>query len=212
VTDDAEEPKRKTIPAHVRLQVLMEAGYKCGNPGCRNILTLQLHHIQWVKDDGGNEPENLLPLCGYCHDQHTYGHIPAEAIRHGKGMILALNHAFDRGSTDLLLLLRKTDGETIWYSGDALLRFAGLIAANLVEFETKKLYGQTPTTSGHFGSVPTVFRGSSYELGMVVELMLTERGRMVVDAWRAGDEQRFYDALKPSGGNAKRSSEKPLTK
>src|SRR5947209_2578255 len=99
------DTRRRSIPQLVRQQVLMEAGYKCGNPACRNILTLELHHILWVKDDGGDEPSNLLALCGYCHDQHTHGHIPHAAIRHWKGMLLALNHAFDLASMDLLLYL-----------------------------------------------------------------------------------------------------------
>jgi hypothetical protein len=45
---------RATVPAATRTAVLMESGYKCGNPACRNILTLGLHHIVWVRDGGGN--------------------------------------------------------------------------------------------------------------------------------------------------------------
>lgn len=189
------KPKRKTILPTIRQAVLMEAGYKCGNPVCRNILTLQIHHILWVKDNGGNSPENLLALCGHCHDQHTNGFIPNEAIRHWKGMLLALNHAFDRGSMELLLLLWKTKGKVIWYSGDALLRFASLIASNLVLFETKILYGQTPTTSGQFGSVPAIFHGTTYEMGMVVELKLSEKGALLVDAWLSGNEDKYRQIL-----------------
>src|SRR5690242_13197636 len=89
---------RKKLPSVTRQQVLMEAGYKCGNPTCRHILTLELHHMVWVKDGGGNEPSNLLALCPNCHALHTNGHIPETAIRHWKGMLVALNHAFDRKS------------------------------------------------------------------------------------------------------------------
>jgi hypothetical protein len=99
--------RRKDIPATVRQQVLMEAGFKCGNPACRNVITLDIHHIVHVSEDGGNEPLNLLALCPYHHAMYHAGHIPIEAIRHWKGMLLALNSAFDVRGMDLLLFLHK---------------------------------------------------------------------------------------------------------
>jgi hypothetical protein len=188
--------KRKTIPPSVRHQVIMEAGFKCGNPACRNIITLQLHHIHWVKEDGGNVPENLLPLCGYCHDQHTHGHITPDAIRLWKGLLLALNQAFDRAGMDLLLYLWETREQEIWYTGDGLLRFSGLIAAGLVEFATKKLYGQTPTNVGQWGDMPMLIHGSSYETGMVVEVRLSQKGKLLVEAWRGGDEEKYREIIR----------------
>ena len=66
---------RKSISPSVREIVLIEAGHKCANPTCRHILTLELHHIVWVKDQGGDDPDNLLALCPNCHSLHTQGHI-----------------------------------------------------------------------------------------------------------------------------------------
>ena len=63
---------RAKIPDHNRTLVLLEAGYKCANPVCRHILTLELHHIVWVKDGGTNNPENLLILT---HKSHRYIHV-----------------------------------------------------------------------------------------------------------------------------------------
>jgi hypothetical protein len=54
------EADRKKIPMAVQHGLLMEAGYKCGNPTCRNVITLELHHIEYVSEGGGDEPENLL--------------------------------------------------------------------------------------------------------------------------------------------------------
>ena len=125
--------KRKNPTPLIRDEVLREAGYKCANPTCRNILTLELHHIEWVKDGGDSSANNLIALCGHCHDMHTNGHIPPTAIRHWKGMLHALNHAFNRESTDLLLYLAHPGMENVWYTGDGFLRFAGLVAAGLVE-------------------------------------------------------------------------------
>ncbi len=36
---------RTKVSAAAREEVLCEAGYMCGNPRCRHIFTLALHHI-----------------------------------------------------------------------------------------------------------------------------------------------------------------------
>ena len=38
-------PRRRAVPVHVAKQVHHEAGYKCGNPVCRTIITLDVHHL-----------------------------------------------------------------------------------------------------------------------------------------------------------------------
>jgi len=155
----------------------MEAGYKCGNPACRHILTLELHHIVWVRDGGGNQPSNLLALCPNCHSLHTAGHLPVEAIRHWKGMLVALNEAFGVRATDLLLFLHCTADKALWYSADGVLQFAGLIASGLVE-----LTDETVAT-------PWQITQSSHRVA------LSQRGKLLVEAWRAGDEERYRNAL-----------------
>src|SRR5688572_22739544 len=87
----ATKPKRKAIPTAVRQQVLLEAGYMCANPRCRYIITLELHHMEWVKDGGENAADNLLALCRNCHGLHTVGEIPIEAIGVWKEMLATLN-------------------------------------------------------------------------------------------------------------------------
>jgi hypothetical protein len=173
--------KRKTIPSPMRDEVLREAGYKCANPTCRNILTLQLHHMVWVKEGGENSALNLIALCGHCHDMHTQGHIPASAISYWKGMLHALNHAFSKESMDLLLYLyKRADSIPHWYSADGVLRFAGLYAAGLVQFGP-----QAVSNIISMGSGPS----SSHQV------VLSEKGRMLVEAWMAGDEKKYRAAL-----------------
>jgi len=181
--------KRHSISPMIRDEVLREAGYKCANPTCRNILTLQLHHMVWVKDGGKNEANNLLALCGHCHDLHTQGHIPASAISHWKGILHALNHAFSKESMDLLLFLAKPSFENIWYTGDGVLRFAGLIAAGLVEiaesqFSVGVRYGNNSAPT----SPPTT----------ALRLRLSAKGRVLVESWLAGDEEAYVRALSQS--------------
>jgi hypothetical protein len=141
--------------------------------------------MHWVKDGGGNQATNLIALCGHCHDLHSQGHIPASAIQHWKGLLHALNHAFNKESMDLLLYLTRPGIEGVWYTGDGFLRFAGLVAARLVEiaesqFSVGVRYGNsTPTTP------PTT----------AVRVRLSEKGRLVVDSWLKGDESQYKAAL-----------------
>jgi HNH endonuclease len=170
---------RGRVSPSVRDEVLREAGYKCANPTCRNILTLQLHHIVWVKEGGGNTALNLLALCGHCHDMHTHGHIPASAIRYWKGMLHALNHALSKESLDLLLFLHKRGTSLHWYSADGVLRFAALFAAGLIQF------GQQVALNAIIRSAPT----SSHQV------VLSDKGVRLVEAWLAGDETKYKAAL-----------------
>ncbi len=167
---------RKGPSQRVKQQVLMEAGYMCANPRCRVILTLEIHHMIWVKDGGGNDPSNLIALCGNCHGLHTKGEIPAEAIRHWKGMLLALNHAFDRKGMDLLLFLHKAGPNSmLYFSADGVLEFAGLFAAGLVQFGSQQRDN---------------IRGTSRH-----EVFLNHKGTAIVEAWLEGSEGKFKELL-----------------
>jgi hypothetical protein len=154
----------------------MEAAYRCGNPRCGHVLTLQVHHIEWVEDGGGNEPSNLLPLCPNCHASHTAGHIPQEAVRHWKAMVVALNHSFDRESMDLLLLLNDGDWNKMPITTDGVLRFAGLLRARLVQRRGHIVGGKMV---GGVISTPYCW------------LELTERGKLLIVAWLEGDEEKY---------------------
>jgi len=176
---------RKHIAPSTRDEVLRESGYMCGNPTCRHVLTLELHHMVWIKDDGGNDPTNLIALCPNCHSLHTAGHIPSSAIRHWKGILHALNHAFSRESMDLLLFLNSKDAQKMWLSGDGVLKFSGLIAAGLVKFEQQAWMNTI--------SIPGPAPSSSHKL------KLTEKGEALIAAWLAGDEDSYRKVLEEGG-------------
>lgn len=171
---------RTSIPDSTRALVLLEAGYKCANPTCRHILTLELHHIVWVKEGGGNEPSNLLSLCPNCHSLHTHGHIPAQAIHTWKSLLLALNSS-NHGTADLLLVLVADEARTrepvtekrfnlpYRFTGDGLPALAGLLTSGIIEI------------SKHFSGV-NAWGSSMFSF----EVQLTEKGRTLVAAWQAG--------------------------
>jgi hypothetical protein len=58
--------QRRDIPASTRQKVIAKYKGCCAACG-EESSTLELDHITAVADGGGNEPENLQPLCGACH-------------------------------------------------------------------------------------------------------------------------------------------------
>jgi 5-methylcytosine-specific restriction endonuclease McrA len=95
-TTTKKKTARTKIPSDIRQLVLHEAGYHCANPNCRTVLTLDIHHIEYVSQEGSNEPSNLLPLCPNCHALHHSGVISLNSVRTWKMLLLALNEAFDK--------------------------------------------------------------------------------------------------------------------
>jgi len=160
--------RRQNIPIHTKTQVLHEAGYMCANPVCRTVLTLDIHHMEYVSEGGSNSADNLLPLCPNCHALHHSGEIPRESIRTWKMLLLSLNEAFNRKAIDILLALDKLGW--IMMSGDGLLETAPLVASGLV------------TATCH-QEVSAGVRHVSYEL------KFAEKGRLFIDAWKRGDQR-----------------------
>jgi hypothetical protein len=162
---------RRSPPLDVKRLVLHESGYHCGNPVCRCILTLDIHHLVPVSEDGVNVAENLLALCPNCHALHHTGEIPPESLRAWKMLLLAMNEAYDRRSIDLLLALSAVGATFV--SGDGILECAPLIAAGLVARAQYSL-ASTP--------IPAY------------SVSLTDRGHAVVAAWRRGDQEGAVSA------------------
>ena len=184
------EHKRRNITNTTRQIILMEAGYKCANPICRHILTLELHHIVWVKDGGSSDPDNLIALCPNCHSLHTNGSIPTKVIEVWKSLLVSLNNP-NRATVDLLLVLYReeerlaaaepdstTAAPPFRFTGDGLGVLAGLITAGLVEISRR-------------------YSGASYYGGGMpsFEVRLTESGQRLLNAWLSGSPDAIKDAL-----------------
>jgi hypothetical protein len=182
-------PTRKKISPAVKQLVLAEAGHKCANPNCRATITLELHHIEWVKDGGGNVVANLLPLCGYCHGLHTQGHIPRESIETWKYLLESLNNPH-RASADLLLVLYREEQEAqakkaaqqahapFIFTGDSLGFLSGLLTSGLIEISSRAF------NYGH------MLGGHPY-----FEVTLTAKGRALMKAWLDGTRTGSTAAL-----------------
>lgn len=182
--------KRVKVPSTTAHLVLLEAGYRCANPVCRQIITIDVHHIVPVKEGGGNKPDNLLALCPNCHALVHREGVQKRAVEAWKSLIVSLNNP-NRASADILLLLYEeqkrfdSDSKTeehpapqFRFSGDSLGFLAGLITSGLAEISRRFL------GAGMFGASHPTF-----------EVRLTDKGMSLVTAWRAGDPDAIAATL-----------------
>jgi HNH endonuclease len=158
---------RKAVPKATAIQVLTEAGYRCAVPTCRQILAIDIHHMVEVSEGGGNEPENLLPLCPTCHALHHRGTIPSDAIYAWKATIVSLSQAFDTQAIDDLLFLANPDVANNLLVCDGVARFSRLIGAGLARFAVDMRNG--PLIMYHIG--------------------LTDKGAHLIEAWQSGNRE-----------------------
>jgi len=175
--------KRKTLSLHVKTQVLTEAGYRCAIPTCRAILAIDLHHLDQVSDGGGDDAANLIALCPTCHALHHRGTIPKESLYIYKSMIVTLSHAFDFEAIDRLLFLQMCPKDYLVVSGDGLLNFSRLVAADLVQVEMKA--------------------NNAWQI-VTYAVNLSPKGLMFIEAWKNGNRSKIESALNSAlvGANA----------
>jgi hypothetical protein len=166
--------------------VLIEAGFRCAVPTCRNLLILDLHHIVDVSAGGGDDPGNLLALCPTCHAMYTRNHITRDAVRAWKAVVVSLNQAFDRRTIDDLLFLddvTRREPQDFVCSGDGVSRFTQLYAAGLARYE-------------HFHGLRGGLNMDSYRVS------LTPKGHRLLEGWREGSRAIVEEALAmPPNGN-----------
>ena len=167
--------RRKDPLVSVKREVLAEAGYRCGNPACRSIIALDIHHLVEVAEGGTNDPPNLLALCPTCHALYHRGDISRDAVQCWKGIVVDMNHAFDRQAINNLLFLDKQGGRFFGLSGDGVLQFTNLIAAGIALSECSRDSIGTPT--------------------WIFTVKLTKQGQQLVQAWASGDREAVRDAL-----------------
>lgn len=175
-----QKERRKSIPDEVKRQVLIEAGYRCGVPTCRNILAIDLHHMVQVSDDGKDEPANLLALCPTCHALYHRGNFSKEAIYAWKQVLVSLSFAFDHATIDLMLFLHKVKDEAgFLVRPDSLLQFARLIGNDLATIEWQQETVNSVFLSGY-------------------RVLLSAKGQYLIEAWMRGDRNAVAEALSPS--------------
>lgn len=166
--------ERDKLPLKTRIILLTECGYRCANPGCRNILAYDMHHLWEVSAGGGDEPANLIALCPTCHALYHRGTIDAESVYVWKAMLVAITRAFDVEAIDRLLFLEPLEKDFLIVSGDGLLQFARLIAAGLASGCQKS--------------------NNNFQIVMYA-VNISEKGRQMIEAWRQGDRTRLRKVM-----------------
>ncbi|MFI5386605.1 MAG: HNH endonuclease [Fimbriimonadales bacterium] len=177
--------EREKIPIDVRQHVLHLAGYICANPACRQIVTLDMHHMIEVVKGGGPTKENLIALCPNCHALYHRGGstgITHESIRAWHYLLLAINEAYPRHEVDILLALRKLG--QIRVSGDGVLRVASAVASGMIRV--------IPDIDPNFGN-------------FVYDLCLDDKGLAFVDGWIAGDQTKAVGEVVTAEGGGRAS-------
>ena len=56
-----------TSYAKLQRQVLERDGWRC--QVCGSMQSLQVHHLKFRSQSGGDEEQNLITLCAECHEQ-----------------------------------------------------------------------------------------------------------------------------------------------
>ena len=175
VPNPSSKPReRNSLSLRVKTDVLTEADYRCAVPTCRQILALDLHQIWEVNARGEDSLGNLIALCPTCHALYHRGTITKDSIYAYKAMLEELNGAFDKEAIDLLIFLHEMTNRNLVFSSDGILKFARLIASHLVH-----------VTMGA--------RQSDRRVGHMI--WLTDRGRIIIDAWMAGNRDSLRDVL-----------------
>ncbi|MBX2796691.1 MAG: HNH endonuclease [Myxococcales bacterium] len=141
------------------VEVYREAGFRCGNPACGQWIALDHNNVVYVVDDGGDVPENLLPLCPSCYSASIAGRIPARAIQAWKSVLLAQNSPFDLNSLTFLVFLEKL-GEPLDVDSRELIEIHRLVASGAVS--------------------ATKLDTGAYRLELAVP------GHLLLEAWRQG--------------------------
>jgi hypothetical protein len=135
---------------------------------------MDMHHIYEVHEGGSDDLSNLIALCPTCHALYHRKTISADSIYAYKAMLVAISRAFDLDAVDQLLFLCPIPKGHLIVSGDGVLRFARLIAANLATFELK---------------------ANNNDLIVTYAINITEKGRQLIEAWREGDRTRLKQVI-----------------
>jgi hypothetical protein len=138
-----------------------------------------MHHIWEVSEGGGDEASNLIALCPTCHALYHRGKISIESIYAWKAMLIAIGRAFDVQTIDRLLFLDSLDHDFLIVSGDGLLHFDRVLAAGFAIVDQK---------------ANNQFQLVSYSVN------ITEKGKMLIAAWKDGNITQIENALAPFPG------------
>ena len=166
---------RPNIPADLKRRILMEAGYRCAIPTCRDPET-EIVHIDPYSKVKEHRYENLIALCPTCHSRFDKKRIPRKAMVAYKKKLIFLNDVYSRFELDVLDYLKTNKRAVI--PGELLIK--RLFDEKLVQREEEIM-------------IHGFFNGDTV-LG-VFSVVLTDKGKQLLDDWGKIDDSLTYDGI-----------------
>jgi hypothetical protein len=153
-----------------------------------------MHHIVQLSDEGPDTLPNLIALCPTCHALYHRGTIREESIRVWKAILVSLGQAFDKESVEVLLFLYELREMTApIVSGDTIMKYSKVVAAGLVQFSAS--YYEDGSMWGFFAPESKSVSSAQRSPFLGYTMSLTEKGKVLVEAWRKGDRQSLSSIL-----------------
>lgn len=168
-------PTRPAIPTELKRRILMEAGYRCAIPTCRFPITENAHIVSWAESQE-HSYENLIALCPNCHTLFDSGRIDRAAIVAYKKKLIFLNDVYSRFELDVLDHLKSHKRALI--PGELLIK--RLIDEGIVAHEEEIMI------QGF---------GDGEDILGIFSVVLTDKGRRLLDDWSKVDETLTYECV-----------------
>jgi len=160
----------------MRRDVLIESGYRCAIPHCRET-TLDIHHIVDYAKVQEHSFDNLVALCPNCHRRATNGEIDRKAMLQIKANLSILSHRY--GELERRYINRQASMGPVAGSLTMLSGGLELLMSNLVE---DGIVTQAAVQAISIGfSQPDV-----PDFPVVIAFILTSKGQAFIERWAAG--------------------------
>lgn len=160
----------------MKRDVLIESGYRCAMPHCRET-QIDINHIRPYAAVHEHTFDNLIALCPNCHRRYTNGDIDRKAMLQIKANLSILSHRYSE--LERRYLARQASvgavaGAVTMLSGGLELLMANLVADELVM--------QVPVNA-----IQIEFEQPNVpDFPMVTAFVLTDKGRAFIEHWVAG--------------------------
>lgn len=165
---------RPQIPAQLRRDVLLEAGYRCAMPRC-GAETTEIHHIVDYATVKEHTFSNLIALCPNCHARVTKGQIDRPSVKQIKANLSLVSGRY--GDLEVRILrnfAENQDDTTISLPGGWDLLVSYLIQDGLLKKAPKGQRIAIGNRSTEFSLSPERY-------------ILTEKGQLFIDQWMRAD-------------------------
>lgn len=83
--------KKKDVPSMTKKLLFQQVNSQCPFCGEHDVTTLEIHHIHPESEGGSDEQENLIVICGNCHNKITNGNITEGEVLRKKISLLSGN-------------------------------------------------------------------------------------------------------------------------